>query len=123
MALVVCTGVDEALLNTQRVILEVAGHKVITFTDERSLVEALKVHSFDVAVIGQAVAARMKRRISALIREHCPAVKVLEIYVNHSGRILDDADASMMALGDVPKDFVDRVDELAKQGMQKQRGA
>ena len=55
MALVVCTGLDEALLNTRRRILEVAGHKVITVTDERFLVEALKVHSFDVAVIGQAV--------------------------------------------------------------------
>jgi vacuolar-type H+-ATPase subunit F/Vma7 len=119
MALVVCTGVDQALLNTRRMILEVAGHTVVTVTDERSLVEALEEHTFDVAVIGQTVAARIKRKISAIIREHCPAVKVLEIYDNHSGRVLDDADASMMALGEVPKDLADQVDELAKQGKPK----
>jgi acyl carrier protein len=123
MALVVCTGVDEVLLNTRRIILESAGHKVITVTDERSLVEALKVHSFDVAVIGQAITARMKRRISALIREYCPPVKVLEIYDSQSGRILDDADASVMTLDDAPKDLADRVDELVKQGKQKQQQA
>ena len=122
MALVICTGVDQALLNTRRLILERAGHTVVTITDERSLVEALKEHTFDVAVIGQPVAARMKRKIAAIIREQCPAVKVLEIYDNRSGRILDDADASMMALGDVPKNLADQVDELAKQGKPKQQG-
>ncbi|HET9182046.1 MAG TPA: hypothetical protein VFP59_07930 [Candidatus Angelobacter sp.] len=118
MALVICTGVDPILLNTRRLILEQAGHTAINVTDENALVAACSQHPFVVAVIGQAVTAKMKRRIAAIIREHCPAVKILELYDNRTGHVLDDADDSLLTPAEVPKDLADRVDDLARQAGQ-----
>jgi hypothetical protein len=123
MALVICTGVDQALLNTRRLILEGAGHTVVTVMDETGLRAACKMQSFDVAVIGQAVTPKMKRKVSSLLRENCPAVKVLELFDNRTGRVLDDADAWLMTPAEIPEDLADRVHELARRGKQKQQRA
>jgi hypothetical protein len=123
MALVLCTGTDQALLNTRRLILERAGHTVVTVMDETGLLAACKIHSFNVAVVGQAVTPKMKRKVSSLIRDNCPDVRVLELYDNHTGRVLDDADAWLMTLGEIPEDLAARVGELARRGKQKERGA
>jgi hypothetical protein len=113
MALVLCTGADKALLQTRKYILEAAGHVVVTVRDETTLLEVCKTHHFDVAVIGQSTAAKIKHRISALVREHCPEARILELYYPHTGPVVDDADASMVTPVDVPKDLADRVTELA----------
>lgn len=114
MALVLCTGVDEALLQTRRLILESAGHRVVSVADEPALIAACEAHSFDVAVIGQTVTSKMKRRVASLVRQHCPAVKILELYQPHLGRTLSNADSWMETPADVPRELADRVDELAK---------
>jgi hypothetical protein len=44
MALVLSTGVDQALLKTRRLILESSGHKVVTAMDETALLAACKEH-------------------------------------------------------------------------------
>jgi len=112
MALVLCTGIDPVLLKTRRLILERAGHKVVGTTDEAALLAACKKHSFDVAVIGQTVGIKMKRHISALIREHCPGIRILELYREFQGKALDDADSWLETPADIPKDLADHVDEL-----------
>ena len=38
MALVLCTGFDKTVLETRKLILENAGHTVVTVTDETALV-------------------------------------------------------------------------------------
>lgn len=113
MALVLCTGADKALLLTRRYILEAAGHTVVTVTDEPSLLAVCKKHSFDVAVIGQSTGSVMKHRIASLVREHCPDIKILELYVPHLGRELTNADSWLATPTDVPRDLADRVNELA----------
>ncbi len=115
MALVLCTGVDKALLKTRKLILEHAGHTVVSVIDEPSLVRACQNHSFDVAVIGQTVSTNMKRHIASIIKEHCSDVKVLELYPQFSKQVLSEADAALSVPVDVPRDLVDRVNELAKQ--------
>lgn len=114
MALVLCTGVDEALLQTRRLILESAGHRVVSVTNEQGLIAACNVHSFDVAVIGQTVTSNMKRHVAAVIKEHCPDAKILELYQPHLGRTLSNADSWMETPADVPRELADRVDELSK---------
>jgi CheY-like chemotaxis protein len=114
MALVLSTGVDKALLKTRRLILESAGHKVATVMDETALLVACKEHSFDVAVIGQTVSANFKRRACTLIRQHCPAAKILELYPPHMGRVLDDADSWLVVPAEAPQELAERVDELAR---------
>lgn len=116
MALVLCTGVDRALTITRKLLLQNAGHKVVTATDESSLTAACQKCTFDVAVIGQTVSAETKRRIVGLIRRHCPSAKILELYRSTTGRVLDNADAWLEVPADVPQDLADRVNALvAKQ--------
>jgi CheY-like chemotaxis protein len=116
MALVLCSGVDKALLQTRRYILEAAGHTVVTVSDERALLAACEKHQFDVAVVGQTTGPRMKRRVASLVREHCPDVKVLELYLPHLGHEIDDADSWLATPVDVPKELADRVKQLADGG-------
>lgn len=72
MALVLCTGVDPSVVHTRHLILERAGHVVISALDEPSLIAACEHNKFEVAVVGQSVSAKSKRRIARLVRENCP---------------------------------------------------
>src|SRR5438132_5161135 len=75
MALVLCTGVDPVLMKTRQLILQQAGHEVVTAIDEDAVKTACQQRMFDVAVIGQAASASKKRAIVALIRKHCASAK------------------------------------------------
>jgi hypothetical protein len=113
MALVLCTGIDPSVVRTRQLILERAGHRVISALDEASLINACKQNKFDVAVVGQTVSPKVKRRIAGLIRESCREAKLLELYTVSSGRILDDADSWLEVLADVPQELATRVGTLA----------
>jgi DNA-binding response OmpR family regulator len=113
MALVLCTGVDPVLLTTRKLILEHAGHKVVTATDELTVKAACEQQAFDVAVIGRAVSALAKRRLLMVIRRHCPSAQILELYRFNSGRILEDADSWLEVPADVPQELAERVTALA----------
>ena len=113
MALVLCTGVDSSLVRTRQLILERAGHVVVPALDEASLVAACRQNTFEVAVVGQTVSAQNKRRIARLIRERCPAAKVLELYTLSTGKVLDDADSWLEVLADLPQELAARVEALA----------
>ena len=63
MALVLCAGIDPVLVKTRQLILERAGHTVIPALDEKAMLAACEEHVFDVAVIGQRVSPKIKRRI------------------------------------------------------------
>jgi CheY-like chemotaxis protein len=122
MALVLCTGIDKLLLETRKLILERAGHAVISVADEPSLLRACQKHSFDVAVIGQTISANMKRHIASIIKQHCADVKMLELYSQFSKQVLSEADAALPVPVDVPRDLADRVNELAQQKQSKKAG-
>ncbi|MGB8131188.1 MAG: hypothetical protein WCG81_15470 [Candidatus Angelobacter sp.] len=122
MALVLCTGVDKVLLKTRKLILEHAGHTVVSVVDEPSLLRACQQHSFDVPVIGQTVSTSMKHYIASIIKQHCPDVKVLELYPQFSKQVLSEADAALPVPVDVPRDLADRVNELAQQKQSKKAG-
>jgi CheY-like chemotaxis protein len=119
MALVLCTGVDKALLQSRQLILERAGHTVVSVTDEQTLTAVCQKHSFDVAVIGQAVSSNMKHRIASLVRQHCPDAKILELHPLYSEKVLAYADSWLSVPVDVPNDLADRVNELAGKGKHK----
>ena len=113
MALVLCTGVDVSVVRTRQLILERAGHVVISALDEGSLIKACQQNKFEVAVVGQTVSPKIKRRIAELIRESCRDAKLLELYTISSGRVLDDADSWLEVLADVPQELAARVEALA----------
>ncbi len=113
MALVLCTGVDPSVVWTRQLILERAGHTVVPALDEVSLITACQQNKFEVAVVGQTVSAKIKRRIATLIRECCQDAKLLEIYTLSSGKVLEDADSWLEVLADVPQELAARVEALA----------
>jgi len=119
MALVLCTGTEPALIATRRLILQEAGHFVVTAQDERELETACREHAFEVAVIGQTVSPKIKLRICSLIRRHCPSAKVLELYPRYQGRALEDADSWLQVPAGVPEELVARVNELVNSSRSK----
>jgi hypothetical protein len=113
MAVVLCTGWNEGLLATRLLILQSAGHEVHQARTQSEVLSACEQYQFDVVVIGQTVTNRMKVLIVGLVREHCPGVKILELYQPHLGRIVTDADAWLEVPADVPNDLAERVSQLA----------
>lgn len=99
---------------TRAMILERAGHTVITAKGKIELETVCHDTRFDVAVIGQVISSDMKRTFSKLIRNNCPTAKILELYSPHEGRQLPDADAWLEVPADVPDDLASRVEELAQ---------
>jgi DNA-binding response OmpR family regulator len=114
MALVLCTGVNPQLMKTRKLLLEQAGHKVITASDERTVDNACQKHTFDVAVIGQDISRRIKPLLLNLIRELCDTTRVLELYSSSIGRILDGADDWLEVPTDSPADLAAKVGVLAR---------
>lgn len=114
MALVLCTGVNEVLVETRKLVLEKSGHEVIAATTEQAMIDACQQHAFAVAVIGQTTSRRDKRRFLALFRQHCPTAKVLELYQPHVGRMLENADDWLPVPAAIPQQLFERVTALAK---------
>jgi len=112
MALVLCTGIDPDLLETRRLILERAGHRVVTATNEKAATDACNQQSFDLAVIGQMISPRVKLRVFALIREVCSSARILELYAPHMGRTLEEADYWLAVPTDDPQELADCVAAL-----------
>ena len=83
------------------------------------MLSACEQAHFDVAVIGQTVTNRMKRVICSFVKEHCPDVKILELYQPHLGKAVEDADAWLEVPAEIPTDLAQRVGELVGNG---QRG-
>jgi CheY-like chemotaxis protein len=112
MATVLCTGSDEALMASRKLLLEQAGHKVVLVTAEPQLLAACAEHTFDVVVIGQALHTNEKCRIFRLVREHCPTAKVLELSAVGVGeRVLPQADDSL-----IPESDRTHVDAFVEKG-------
>ena len=113
MALVLCTGWDQSLLDTRALILESAGHEVHQARTQSEVVSACEEHQFDVAVIGQSLSNRMKPVVASLVRQNCPTIKILELYQPHLGKTIADADSWLEVPAAVPSELAQRVTELA----------
>jgi len=108
MARVLCTGFYASL---RRVILEAAGHVVITASDEATLRKACRFHTFDVAIVGHRGSPTLKKQWLKLIRKYRPAAKVLEVYAAQESISLPDADDWLET--PVTGHLSERVSELA----------
>ncbi len=113
MALVLCTGIDQSLLATRRLILEQAGHTVVTANNTKQVAEACSKHNFNVAVIGQTISRSEKRRLARLVRQHCATTMILELYAPATGKAIPDANAWLVVPIDVPPDLTRVVSDLA----------
>jgi CheY-like chemotaxis protein len=73
MALVLCTGIDPVLRRTRQLMLENAGHTVVSASDEHEIKAVCGNQKFDVAVIAQNMPPKMKARAAEIVREYCIA--------------------------------------------------
>ena|ERR1700681_379237 len=113
MALVLCAGVDASLVRTRQLILERDGHVVVPALDEPTVIAACSQNEFEVAVLGHSLTPQAKRRMAGVIREHCTATKVLELYALSTGKALQDADAWLEIPSEGPQELAARVQDLA----------
>ncbi len=114
MAVVLCISTDEALATTRRMILEKAGHRVVTAYDLRQAEQACSREPIEVAIVGQGVPARERQRVRELLRSGCPTAKVLELYLPWVGKLLPDADDWLEVPSDAPAQLAERVSALAR---------
>ena len=114
MSLVLNTGAYPPLLETRRLVLENAGHIVVTRAAESEIALACQGYPFDVAVIGQSAPAHLKRRIFRLVRKHCGSARILELITSDSSRALEAADAWLEVQPMQADLFAQRVSELGR---------
>ena len=116
MSLVLNTGVYPPLLETRRLVLEHAGHIVITKTEDSEIAKACEEFQFDVVVIGQSASSPIKQRIFRQIRRHCSAAKVLELFSPDTGKALPAADGWLEVSRMEADTLAVRVSQLARGG-------
>jgi hypothetical protein len=63
MALVLSIGSDPSLMLTRRLLLEQDGHTVVGVTDEKALAAACELHTFDIAILSNALSSNMKQHV------------------------------------------------------------
>lgn len=114
MSLVLNTGVYPPLMETRRLMLEQAGHTVITAGEDQEIVIACQQYRFDVAVIGQSAPPKLKRHLFSLIRRECASAKILELVTPDVDKALQAADSWLELPSLLPYALAKRVDELAK---------
>lgn len=112
MALVLCTGIDPALMTTRRLILERAEHTVVPTMGQHELENACAEQHFDVAIIGEAMSPKVKHWASQLVRKNCPSARVLELHRTYAGKSLADADAWLSMPTEHPEELAEAVDSL-----------
>jgi hypothetical protein len=113
MAQILSIGSNLSAMHTRQLLLEQEGHTVVGAINEKALAAACELITFDVAVLSQTLSPKVKQRIAFLIREHCPGIKLLELYSAPNGHALEDADSWIEVPGNGPSQLTAGVAELA----------
>jgi len=114
MALVLCTGSDESLMQTRKLILENEGHQVVLAKSLVAVENACAENDFHVVVLGQALVAPEKRRIVDVVKRACRSVKILELHgPGKESKVIADADDWLEVPAQVPQELATRVTALA----------
>lgn len=112
MALILCAGLDPALMQTRLMILERAGNTAIGVRSESEFIAACESYNFEVIVLSQTLSAEFKLRLSAFARLLRPEAKVLELYSAHLGPAVSGADESAQVPLESPGDLPSRIELL-----------
>ena len=100
---------------TRRAILERAGHKIELARNLLEVVSACERIDFDIVILGQALSAQEKLRVSNTVLEHCTDVKLLE-YHNALVPDIATADAHLHVASSPPEALLETVKTLTGQG-------
>jgi len=113
MADVLCVGLNDAAMLTRRLILEKAGHAVTQARDLRRVKEACENDSFSVVILGQALNASEKKRVTDVVLRSCKGAKILELHTSVAPD-LAQANAHLQISISEPESLVEAVNGLIK---------
>lgn len=113
MADVLCVGMDARAMQTRRLILEKAGHTICQARDLRRVKEACQVNSFSIVILGQALNASEKKRITDVVLTHCKSAKILELHTSITPDV-PEADEHLQVSATEPENLVVAVNSLLR---------
>lgn len=90
--LLLCSSLDDAMMNSQRAIFNSAGYPVIMASSPVQIQHHVENTSFDIAVLNHTLSAQARRSIAHDVKAKNRAASVL---VLHASGILDNPDADM----------------------------
>jgi len=90
--LLLCSSLDDAMMNSQRAIFNSAGYPVIMASSPVQIQQHVENTAFDIAVLNHTLSAQARRSIARDVKAKNRAVSVL---VLHASGILDNPDADM----------------------------
>lgn len=108
---ILCIGMDDASMQTRRLVLERAGHQVIQARDLRQVKTACENISFGIAILGQSLNSSEKKRIADVVLASCKTAKILELHTGIAPE-LPEADAHLQVGAMEPKGLVEAVNTL-----------
>lgn len=101
-------------MQERKQLLERAGHKVITATNENELAAVCEAHDFDLVILGQTLGPNMKQHVADLVKQYCPRSKVLELYSASAGPAVPYVDSWIPVPADLPRDLAEQVTKLTE---------
>ncbi len=114
MALVLCIGTDVGLMQTRKLILERAGHQVISARDLKTVKQVCRQAELDVVILSQTVNAPEKCRIAELVRQRYRDTQILELHrPGSASKDVPDADDWLEVPAEIPEDLAKHVAALA----------
>jgi PleD family two-component response regulator len=90
-----------------------AGQKVVLARDLRQVMSACEQGSFDVGIVGQALPAMEKLRVTDALRRLCSGIRILEFHDAIKPDV-ETADANLRVADTTPANFLEAVTELAR---------
>ncbi|HUQ49606.1 MAG TPA: response regulator [Terriglobales bacterium] len=100
----------EALRETRELLLKQMGYLVVSATNIRELSHVCRRSLFDLAIIGHGFDPAKKKRIAAIIRQHCPGTPLLEMC-----RVSPEIpDSEFVLHGADPQDLVNEVNAILR---------
>ena len=100
-------------------ILEKAGHQATLAHDLRAVTAACEGAGFDVGIIGQALPAMEKLRVTDTLRKFCSGIRILE-FRDALKPDVETADAHLNVSDTSPAAFLDTINQLS--GVRRKKG-
>ena len=116
-------GLNESLVRARSAILERAGYHVVSALNLLQIEEACAGYtSFDLVIIGQALPKPEKRRIMGAVRKLCGAMPILELYLQGTTPVGEEADEQLASSGEADT-LLAKVAEVLTKKRNKRRAA
>jgi CheY-like chemotaxis protein len=110
---VLCVGMNDAAMQTRKLVLEKAGLNVSQARDIRQVQAACESNSFAVVILGHSLNRNEKKRVSDVVLTYCKTAKILELHTGIAPEV-SSADGHLQANLTEPEALVEAVNRLLR---------